>query len=42
MAALGAVALGVYEADPAPTRSFAITFAVRLSLLLGEATRASG
>ncbi|GAA5837566.1 hypothetical protein JCM9279_006790 [Rhodotorula babjevae] len=27
MAALGAVALGVYEADPAPTRSFAITFA---------------
>ena len=26
MAAMGAIGLGVYEADPAPTRSFAITF----------------
>jgi len=26
MAVLGAIGLGVYEADPAPTRSFAITF----------------
>ncbi|GAA5831664.1 hypothetical protein JCM5353_000997 [Sporobolomyces roseus] len=26
MAAIGAVSLGVYEADPAPTRSFPITF----------------
>ncbi|MBA7490545.1 hypothetical protein ES702_01083 [subsurface metagenome] len=27
MAALGAVGLGVYNADPAPSRSFPITFA---------------
>lgn len=26
MAAMGAVGLGVYMADPAPTRSFAVTF----------------
>lgn len=29
MAAIGAISLGVYEADPAPTRSFPITFSVR-------------
>lgn len=28
MAAMGAIGLGVYEAPPAPTRSFPITFAV--------------